>query len=620
MAFSWLAATVVLLLAAYVLYDRWGIVPAQAPLTACCGVALVVLLGGFAGILRITALALWLFLVVVGALFVIRSPRKALTFFLSPAMLAFTLGAVGVGLFSVLKPYFFVQYDDFSHWGPFFRMVFDFDRFHIWHDFETWHPSYPQGVQAFYYFTSVFSGRFFEEETYAAMAILYSASTVTMFGSVTWKKPVSSVLVLLAAPLFYVLFPVAWPYITLYQDVLLGALFGAGLVCAFCSYGTGVSSWLPITAAATFVAQVKATGWMFALIVLAVYWFRLFVDDETDIAAKWKKWLRSATVAMGGVAVWNFLLQISGRAAQELFSAPERPPLTEMLRGALSGENAFAASVLERFGINLVYQPVVYNGYGTAAVMTVLLVLGCAAAGVLLWLRRKEKAPLLIGLAMPVFLAAYCLVLLVFYLVKLSDYEALVAASMDRYMATFFIGWIMLALVMLFRCAEGRLLRAGMPLALLALCALQINILLQKDVMNLVQTRENAGRVGFDTVSAQMAEKLQPEDRVWVVGCGLDSMYQFMFHHTLMPAEVTLKLPISHGKGFPESLQEMRAELESHQIDYIVVYTTDERFDAMCAAYFSDGLEYVRETALPCLYRVEEDGTFSLQVKTVYPI
>ena len=221
---------------------------------------------------------------------------------------------------------------------------------------------------------------------------------------------------------------------------------------------------------------------------------------------------------------------------------------------------------------------------------------------------------------MPVFLAVYCVVLIVFYLVKLSDYEALVAASMDRYMATFLIGWCMLFIAVVLRCAEVRFLRAGAPLVMLALCALQINILAQKDVMNTVQTRENAGRVGFDIVSAQMTEALQPGDRVWVIGCGLDTMYQFMFHHTLMPAEVTLRLPISYDKDFPQSLDGLRQAVREQEIDFIVVYTTDEAFDTMCAQAFSDGLDYVRATALPCLYRVEEDGTFTLEVQTVYPI
>ena len=77
---------------------------------------------------------------------------------------------------------------------------------------------------------------------------------------------------------------------------------------------------------------------------------------------------------------------------------------------------------------------------------------------------------------------------------------------------------------------------------------------------------------------------------------------------------------ISPGKDFPQSLDGLRQAVREQEIDFIVVYTTDETFDAMCAQAFSDGLDYVRATALPCLYRVEEDGTFALVAQTVYPV
>ena len=318
---------------------------------------------------------------------------------------------------------------------------------------------------------------------------------------------------------------------------------------------------------------------------------------------------------------WNVLIKIGGSSATDGFSAPEREKLFSQIKSLLLGKNDFAASVLERFKINFVQMPVVYNGYGTPAVITLLLTVFGIVFGILLWKKNVCRGTVLALWCMPVFLAAYCGVLLYFYLQMMSDFEALVNASSDRYLASFFIGWIMLVITLTLRCGEKisiPLTKAVQVAAGAAMLMPEADLLLYHNALNLDYTRQQGGRVGFDGVCAQISERLSPEDRVWIVACDLDAEYVYMYHYHLYPAYVFLReLPYTTSEAaFPENDEELDALLEQNRVDHLVVYNVNDKLMERFSGRFSDGLTYVEENSLPCLYQVEADGTFALITET----
>lgn len=647
MSFGWLLSLAALLLLAFLFYEFGGVAPALAPFAALAALSLALLAFGLCNLLTAGTWLLWAAVCAGGGWAAVRRRQTFVRFLLAPGVLAFAAGSLVIGAIAALHGSFYSQWDEYSHWGPFFKLLYENGRLHLWYDANVFHPSYPQAVQVFYYFVSRFAGAFRESDTFAAMGFYYSAAAAVLLHGLDWKKPLRSVLGICWAPLFFILFPAAWPYITVYQDALLGGVFGAAAVCALAvrvpqaaasDGGTkGAAArgcWLPAALGCTLLTQIKANGYLFALIVLALYLLMLLVPPTAEkrrlraqlaenlrSRAVWRCFAAAAVPAAGYKLAWNLLLRVSGSAADQ-FSASRRGGFMPQLIAVLQGKNAFGASVLERFGINLRYMPVVYNGYGTSAVMALALSAGGLVLGVWLWRRRGARGVSASLWSMPVFFAAYLLMLIVTYFCYMRDEEALTNASSDRYLTTFFIGWVMLALGAVLQYGEGFFPRrpALLPLAAsVCVLALEVNLAVQHDALNLRFTRSDAGRTGFDAVSAQMGEQLTAQDDVWVLCEGDDGLYRYMYHYTLLPARVSLTLPEQASDGLPQTQAAFAEMVRASGADYVVAYVVSDDFVHGCGGAFSDHLAYVQAKQLPCLYRVEADGTLTLVVQTQVP-
>lgn len=621
---EWMISTVLciaaILVMSFAFHDCLKIRIAAAPITVCATISCILV--AFGAVLWPVAWIIWIGSgICLG--YCITKKSSFLKFLSSPAILSFLLAACVVAIMCVGHDYFYSQCDEYSHWGPFFKWMFENHRIHIYYKSNLYHPSYPQGVQVFYYFMSRFSAGFRESETFAAMGILTAAATVSLLDGANWENKVVSVFSIAAVPFFLALYPVTWPFFTVYQDAILGAVFGAALAVILCAEIGENRSCFAVAPVCAFLSQIKATGWMFALIALAFWVLRLLLEDKRSFGKRACAFGIPAGAVLLYAAGWNLLVFLTGTSQKEAFSGPQREGFVQQIKGLILGTNAFAHSVLERYQVNFFQMPVVYNNYGTAAAMTILLFGVGLAGGVLLWRRGSCRGGVAALCCMPLFLAAYSIVLLYFYLQMLSDYEALLNASSERYLATFFIGWIMAELALALRYGTEVLpqnaVRVLQAAAAVGLLSLQVNALARHNVLNWNYTKNQAGRVGFDGVCAQMAEHLKPDDKVWVIACDLDAAYIYMYHYLLYPADVyMLELPYSTSQqSFPRNDKEFDELLESRSIDYIVVYTTNAEMQERFKDRFSDELQYVAKNELPCLYRVEKDGGCSLQVETV---
>ena len=90
------------------------------------------------------------------AVLLVRRPRKSWQQVLgSPAVLGFLAGALVLQLAWLMREPRFQTWDEFSHWGMFFKSVYHHHSLIQWTDLTSAHNSYPQGIPALYALTGL---------------------------------------------------------------------------------------------------------------------------------------------------------------------------------------------------------------------------------------------------------------------------------------------------------------------------------------------------------------------------------------------------------------------------------------------------------------------------------
>lgn len=615
-----------IILAGFILVQLLHVKPAYGPFLAICCIMLLGIITGTVRILWAGRIALYAAILIGGVWLCLRQHTAFKQYLLSPGIIAFAAGFIVLAGIYVIHGSFYSQWDEMSHWGPFFKSIFYHDSLHLYVAGDMSHQTYPQGITVLYYFFALAAPAFNEAHTFVAIAAVLLACASAMLAPLSWQaRPVTCVLGVLAVPLFYVLFPYADPYISVYMDALLGAFFGAVLLLVFSNSKQGVRQAAAVGIGLAALTQTKEMGLLLALGCLILYtavllWPASLTNDKPVAFASrlrnkhfWQCWGLCSAATLVPTLYWKLFLYLSGKTTDQ-FSNPFGNSFFSRFQAATQGQDAVFSSIWELFGINFFHRPVLYNGYGTPFVALVLL----TAAGVVLGifcLYKRQRGKALALWAIPVFFAAYLMVIFYTYVTMMSETEGLNNASYQRYVSSFIIGWVMLVLAMVLEgeCPLPKLTNRFLPAtALLCVLGLTINTCLQHDVLNLALTRQEAGRVGFDAVSQQMLDAVTPEDSIWVIAQGDDGLYTFMYHYTMLPAKVSLSLPYTLGHTGTSSEnwgeQEILAAATTHGIRYIIVYLWDETLVEKYGYLFSDNLAYVQANYLPCLYYINYDN------------
>lgn len=593
---------------------------------AIAGIILWLLIGGSVNLLYVFRIALYCGIYICGIYQVAKNKQLFLAYIKNPATIMFLVSVLGLSIVYMFHNSFYFGWDDFSHWGPFYKSIFMENSLLQFSNIPMVHQSYPQGMTVLFYYTALFSSSFIEAQTFISVYIMLAACSTALLAFVEWKKPLQTVLTLCLLPLFYVLFPYSEPYISVCLDTTLGAVFGTVLLMIIAiAREDKRESHLGIWLGLALLVQIKPISILLALVCVVIYGVQIWlIQPAQSLAVTIRRNTNKQTFQQFGFGVasvvlsygyWQVFLRITN-TNKDQFSAPLERNFLERLQDSIAGKDEVFANIWSRFLINLRHMPVVYNGYGNALVVTVLLIVAGVVLGTLLIRLKKLWGPAISLWLMPLFFIAYLFSIFYTYITMMSEFEGLTNASFQRYISTFMIAWAMLLLGICLYYGENLLFKK-LPnllptMAVLSILLLQANTIVQHDVLNLELSHEEAGRTGFGTVSDQMLAKLEPEDTIWLIAQNDDGMYRYMYHYTLFPANVSLATPETLSATL--SKQEVLAIAQENNIDYIVVYIIDDAFDQAFAPLFSDKLASVKEKYLPSLYRVELDEKIPFQL------
>lgn len=257
--------------------------------------------------------------------------------------------------------------------------------------------------------------------------------------------------------------------------------------------------------------------------------------------------------------------------------------------------------------------------FGTGAAVAALTLAVFLAAVLLAADKRARLRAALFAAGSSVCFAGYWLMLWLSYAFLLKDSTPESLASYPRYFASYYTGWLLLALAVLaVSCASAARPVFGRAAALAAgavfAAALAVGVEPQFTLLG-VGGGEYAAVRREVAVAKAAKETVAPGQKVFLVHQGDEGFAWFLFNQQLCPALVYGAGGATYGEpalvegvdySAPYTREEFAALLEKEQVDVLLVSRTDDVFEESYAALFTDGLAAAKEG--PALYEKGEAG------------
>lgn len=257
--------------------------------------------------------------------------------------------------------------------------------------------------------------------------------------------------------------------------------------------------------------------------------------------------------------------------------------------------------------------------FGTGAAVVALTLAVFLAAVLLAPDKGARLRAALFAVGSSACFAGYWLMLWLSYAFLLKDSTPESLASYPRYLASYYTGWLLLALAVLgASCAAAKRPVFGRAAALGAgavfAAALAVGAEPQFTLLG-VSGGEYTSVRGEVAVAKAAKETIQPGQKVFLIRQGDEGFSWFLFNQQLAPALVYGEGGATYGEpalvegmayGAPYTAEEFAALLEKEQVDVLLVSQVDDIFEASYASLFADGLAEAKEG--PTLYEKGEAG------------
>ena len=493
------------------------------------------------------------------------------------------------------------NWDEFSHWGTIVKATFLFDAVGPYNPVELGFRSYPPSLSLFEYFVTKLGGAWLEGNIFWAYQLIIWSLFTPFLAQLTWRRWGQLFVIV---PLVFIA-PLAFfnaLTVTLI-DPLLGMLFGYALAIA---YVGNILQWrlaLHVVLAIFMLTLAKDAGTFMAALVVLLYIVRLLGAKKTSP----EEWTWKGFAILGSIPTLSLLASnqswsalVRARVEAPAFSSPID---FGAFIGALRGEGpAYWQEILSTFGFGISNYPI--NNDGALAIPQLqLFVLFAIVLAIAEWLvsRRMGRRFGFASIGTVIIGAiVYTYGLLVLYLFRFGEYEAVRLASYERYLGTYWAGialfvalitiWLVAGSVSSQATTGSKKSTEGVA-ELVVAGVIVLGLFVLSPVQKLGEFFANPHgyssqvRAPFEPVLEQ-AEKagIQPGDKVWIIAQHTTGFEYWVMRYSLMENETNASNWSLGSKAdendvwtLEKSASEWAQELTDY--DYVVILNTAGSFD-----------------------------------------
>jgi hypothetical protein len=510
------------------------------------------------------------------------------------------------------------SWDEFSHWGTIVRATFLHDAVGPYNPVDLMFRSYPPSLSLFEYFVTKLGGSWLEGNIFWAYQLIIWSLFTPFLAQLAWRdwgKLFAIIPLVFIAPLAFF----NSLNVTLI-DPLLGMLFGYALAI---SYLGSILNWrlaLHLGLAVFMLALAKDVGLFMATAVLVLYVSRLFAARKLSPNDwSWRSVFFLAFFPSLSLVASN---QTWAALVREKVESPafQGPIDISAFFGALRGGGpAYWQEILSTFSFGLNNYPV--NNEGALPLPQVaLLFMFVILIGALEWIVSRRMGRRFGFAALGVVIASavvYTFGLLLLYLFRFGEWEAVRLASYERYLGTYWAGiTLFIALVTIWLVAGNRdsprsnskSLRGLSDLLLAG--ALAFSMILLTPMQKLYEFFSNP-----NSLSSQVRSQFQPTielakssglnegDSVWIISQYSNGFSYWVLRYLLLenrvnPAGWSLGVPSEEADiwTIPKKSDEWGSDLKDY--DYVLIDSVSESFREEYGVLFPNPKDLVAPTLL----------------------
>ncbi|MBR5521441.1 MAG: hypothetical protein IKU54_05535 [Oscillospiraceae bacterium] len=559
-------ALAVILSGAFGIYALWGINSRMTPLVSLVVLVDIAALFAMGGMLKTGVIIAYVFALTLFTLACVKNKadiaEKAMDFF-SPGVVMFLLASLAMLAVLYATQPVIHRWDEFSFWGISQKLVKNHDALYTFYSSSMLGQSIPPALAVLSYFFQRFTPEFVEWACYYAYDVMFFAcfaAFTAAFGKNRAHNAVTVFILAFISPyLFRVLAPggkIADMYISTYADIPMAMVFAAATAVYFFTKENDSRSIMPVLPVLFFLTLIKDMGLALSCIVVFVIFFDMLVSRRQFSFLRLKGFLAecAAAVSMLLVTVSAYIMwsvHISNVLAinRSDFGGESGMGMVQML---VTGVKALLLGTTDekfltvRSSIIQAFFNTKVSMFGSGLNVVIIISAIFALAFLLSDKTGRKRIWMMYITSWTGFIGYYIFHLFLYAYVFGS--EAYTLASYDRYMYTFYIGWLMLAVCCV--CLAVRdgysVLAGGGLLAVLAACLVICNMYM--DIGNTflaVNDTAFSKRQLIDAKSRFISDVVEEDDVIFLFSADNNGAHWFIYSYNFIdnyfPPEVYIE-------------------------------------------------------------------------------
>ncbi|MFR2534532.1 MAG: hypothetical protein ACLS95_04805 [Clostridia bacterium] len=509
----------------------------------------------------------------------------------------FTLGTLLYVLLLVivsllLKNTFYVEWDEFSHWGPNLKAMVTRDVLWANQIYDGVHVVYPPLAGIIEYFFCKVNGGFSEEISYIAMATFVITLLLPLLRNLKYTLKDIGKGLLICFSVFCLICVFGFKLNSIYIDLLLGVLFAMAMLIAY-QADTKADKILMVFLL-TAMAILKETGLVLAGIVLMQLFFvQVCVPTFQEKKLKKENIKRCMAiicilvVMLAGYGSWKLYCSANGKVLDDRH---DKNNISEInIQGFIQAVTQIHAPEGKLKDIALTFYDFLNTGsiiqrFPLTTVIQLLVFFDIIGIGLYSLTKDKEKRRKIacVFVSMTIGFILYALVLMATYMFAFTEKEGRALASYARYMETYFIAWAIIIIGMVLDLPKGNRLKTLTIIALVCLSATNITSLLRPVVRNVSGVSEE-----IQNQAQRIQEKVSIDDKVYLIFQNIGAKVDYhVLRYCISPTVTNLMYEWNLGAPYFEgdiwtydiTVQEWEKKLIEESFDYVFIAKSDERF------------------------------------------
>ena len=508
-------------------------------------------------------------------------------------------------------------WDEFSHWALVVKNMYGLDNLGIGTDSTVMIKDYLSGTSLFQYFCIKLCGEYKESMLYVGMDLIIVSLILPIFSKFDKKNNFIGFIlyfVLLFLPTFF--YPTIFS--SLYVDAVLGLTFAYSLYSYFSNRKKDLCSFDVINLMISYAMLIfiKDFGIVLLLISFSIVLIdNIFVRNKFDYKKILKQNYLILVTPIPALVIkymWGIVLRING-----VISDGSTSNIFHTLKNVLSFHlvdyqlettgNFIRASFTNNLTATLI--PITY--------IIALLIVIIIGYYVLQNTKKNDSSTIKLLITFVVLGGiGYAGLLCLAYISFFSEYEAVRLASFNRYMSTYALGAIYVAIAIYVNFAQNNKSLGNFAIILFGLFVINFNFSTLLNMTVFARSTVNAadlGRLEYKIFDDKMDKYLDENDYTYFVSTNDNGIDYYIARYELTPnkmsnLEWSIGLPYSDEDIWTvyKSTDEWRDELLD-EYDYVYLYDIDEEFIDLYHTLFLDG-----NIADNQLYKVVDTGAYSV--------